>query len=410
MGVIDRARTIARQWSPPSWWPIPGPYTSVFVSDTGAQWWQMPVTARTALSVAAVYRALAIYADEIGTLPVQRLRGDYEQLPEPPFVARPAGDVVGWTDEVGQILWSLVLRGNAYLLVTGYDWTGYPESFYVLNPDTVTVEPAPAGGWQYRWTTGSGGEMVLANPSPLELLHVRWQRPPGAPVGLGILDVNAGPGSALAAAYAAQSYATDSLSNPVPPAVLTHPLRLNKDQAAALQTQWATSTGRGRSVPAVLSGGVTYQPLTVTPRDVQLIESQRWSATSIAVMFGLPPYMLGGSTGDSLTYSTVEGEMTRLWVQTLQPMCIRLQRAFNAWLPSGQRLRFNPDALLRSQTLDRFNAHKIAIDAGFETVDEVRQLENRPPLESTAEVPAALPAARPTDAPTPAPAVLEVVP
>jgi HK97 family phage portal protein len=363
----------------------------------------MPVTARTALAVSAVYRALAIYADDIGTLPVSRLRGT-EVLGAPPFVARPAGAVVGWTDEIGQILWSLLLRGNAYCLVTSTDWTGYPETFHVLNPDQMVVERAPSRGLRYRWKAGDG-ERILDNPSVTELLHIRWQRPPGSPVGLGILDVNAGPGSSLAAAYAAQTYAADSLANPIPPAVLTHPLRLNKLQAEDLQTQWATSLGRGRAVPAVLSGGVTYQALTVTPRDVQLIESQRWNATSVAVAFGLPAYMLGGSTGDSMTYSTVEGENTRLWVNTLQPMAVRLQRAFDAWLPAGQRLRFNPDALLRSQTLDRYNAHKIGLDAGFLEVDEVREIENRPPLAAAAP-PAALPEPAPIDVPAP---LLEVV-
>ena len=38
------------------------------------------------------------------------------------------------------------------------------------------------------------------------------------------------------------------------------------------------------------------------------------------------------------------------------------------------------DALLRPDTLTRYQAHKIALDAGFLTIDEVRQLEHREPL------------------------------
>ena len=145
--------------------------------------------------------------------------------------------------------------------------------------------------------------------------------------------------------------------------------------------------------PAVLSGGITFAPLQISARDAQLIEQMRWHATEIATMFGLPPYMVGGSTGDSLTYSTVEGENTRLWTQALQPMSVRLEHAFSAWVPHGQTLRFNPDALLRSQTLDRYNAHEIALRAGFETVDEVRELEHRPPLVAPAPPPPAIPPA-----------------
>src|SRR3712207_8202998 len=35
-------------------------------------------------------------------------------------------------------------------------------------------------------------------------------------------------------------------------------------------------------------------------------ESQQLTATQVAIIFGLPPARLGGITGDSLTYSTVQ--------------------------------------------------------------------------------------------------------
>lgn len=376
--LVAGARRIVRSWFS----TIPGPYTSAVLYTDPAGGWQMQVSQRAALAIDAVYRALAIYADLIGTMPVQRLRGD-ERLPLPAFVQSPAGIPVGWTDEVGQALWSLLLRGDTYARPTTWDSTGYPATFSVLDPDAVAVEQRRGVGLVYAWDTDAG-RVELANPDPTELLHIRWQRPPGSPCGLGIVDSQS---STLAGAAATDRYQLDTMLSPTPPAVLTHPLRLKKAQAEALQDQWADSIGRSRAVPAVLSGGITYQPLTLTPRDVQLIDSQRWNATKVATVFGLPPYLVGGSTGDSLTYSTVEGELTRLWTMALMPAATRLERAFGAWTPYGQRLRFVPDSLLRSQTLDRYNAHKIALDAGFETVDEVRALENLPPLETPAPAP-----------------------
>jgi HK97 family phage portal protein len=377
--LVEQARRIARSLLV----PLQGPYTSILITDDAGAWW-LPVSTSTVLAISAVYRSLSLYSDLLGTLPVQRLRGETdERLPPPPFVAAPAGMPVGWTDEVGQVCWSLLLRGNAYCLATSYDWTGYPSTFVVLDPDRVIVERDQDGRHVYRWDAGSGAEVRLVDPSQLELLHIRWQRPPGAWCGAGILDTAGGPGSTLSGVSAAERYAADVMANPVPPAVLQHPLRLNKSQAEALQTQWSSSVARRQNVPAVLSGGVTYQPLQVTPRDVQLIESRQWNATQVAVLFGLPPYYVGGSTGDSLTYATVEGEMQRLWQLALMPMGVRLERAFGAWTPAGQRLRFVPDQLLRSQTLDRYRAHDIALKAGFMTADEVRALENRPPLEQT---------------------------
>jgi HK97 family phage portal protein len=141
----------------------------------------------------------------------------------------------------------------------------------------------------------------------------------------------------------------------------------------------------------------------VTAADVQLIEQRKYNATQVATLFGLPPYLVGGDLGSSLTYATVEGENTRLWTDALQPMAMRLQRGIGGtWTPAGQRLQFIPDAILRSQTLDRYQAHKIGLEAGFLTVDEVRALENLPPLElepEPAPAPAPVPALPPGGAP-----------
>lgn len=378
---VTWGRRISRTW----YSLFQGPYTSVLLqSDPTTSPGPVAVSERMALSIAAVYRSLAVYSDLIGTMPVQRFRGETERLDLPPFVVHPAGAEVGWTDEIGQILWSLLLRGNAYGVPTSYDASGFPASFVVLDPNLVATDYDERGLPTYRYRS-DGLDLLWINPGPLELLHLRWQRPPGALRGVGILDANAYPGGTLSGAWAANYFASEMMANPSPPAVLTHPMRLNEKQAGDLQTQWATSVGRSRSVPAVLSGGITYAPLALSARDAQLMETRKWNATDIATMFGLPPYMVGGSTGDSLTYATVEGEMIRLWTTSLMPMAVRLERGFSAWIPRGQRLRFVPDVLLRSQTLDRYQAHKIALEAGFETVDEVRDLENRPPL---AQVPA----------------------
>ena len=382
--AVERTRTVSRSF----YRLFQGPYTSVVLQDDPSTApYPVAVSERVALAMGAVYRAVSIYADLIGTMPVSAYR-DRDKLGVPGFLLHPAGATVGATDEIGQMIWSLLLRGNAFLVPTAYDNRGgHPDSFAVLDPTRVTVSESDVGtGVEYRYhRNGNGADLIWTNPGPLELLHVRWQRPPGSHVGIGVLDANAYPGGTLSGAWATAYYAADLMRNPTPPAVLTHPARLNAAQATDLQNQWATSVGRARSVPAVLSGGITFQSLPLSARDAQLIEARRWNATDIATQFGLPPYMLGGSTGDSLTYATVEGEMIRLWTTALMPMTVRLERALSAWLPLGQTLRFNPDSLLRSQTLDRYQAHALALTNGFETLDEVRQLENRPPLPEDVE-------------------------
>ena len=61
---------------------------------------------------------------------------------------------------------------------------------------------------------------------------------------------------------------------------------------------------------------------------------------------------------------------------------VRLERAFSALLPKPQYMKFNVDAITRADLLTRYQAHRIALgpNVPFETVNEVRDLEEMPPV------------------------------
>jgi HK97 family phage portal protein len=96
-------------------------------------------------------------------------------------------------------------------------------------------------------------------------------------------------------------------------------------------------------------------------------------------MIGLPAYYLG-APNSSRTYSNVSEENLQLVRWSLLPWIQRVESKFTEYLPRGQFAKMNIDALLRPDTKTRYEAHKIALDAGFLSVDEVRELENREPL------------------------------
>ena len=58
----------------------------------------------------------------------------------------------------------------------------------------------------------------------------------------------------------------------------------------------------------------------------------------------------------------------------------KLEEALTDLSPAGQTIRFNLEGLLRSDTSSRYASHRVALEAGFLTVDEVRRIEGRPPL------------------------------
>jgi HK97 family phage portal protein len=118
----------------------------------------------------------------------------------------------------------------------------------------------------------------------------------------------------------------------------------------------------------------------LNPNDAQFIGVQNWNATQVARMFGIPSQMLLVDSGSSMTYSNVEQEQIAFTRFTLSQYYVEIESAMSSLLPRGTDARMNVDALLRSDTLTRYQAHQIAVAAGFKTIDEVRRDEKLPPI------------------------------
>ena len=81
-----------------------------------------------------------------------------------------------------------------------------------------------------------------------------------------------------------------------------------------------------------------------------------------------------------MTYSNVESRAVDLLRYSIDPVLNILESGLTDLLPRPQYVQATRDALLRMTTTERFAAHASAIAAGWKTVNEVRQLEDLPPL------------------------------
>jgi HK97 family phage portal protein len=103
--------------------------------------------------------------------------------------------------------------------------------------------------------------------------------------------------------------------------------------------------------------------------------------STIARLFNVPPELIAGEAGNSLTYANTGAQALHFVKFSLQPWMSRIERALSRLIPSKQYVKLNPDALLRSTTTERFNAYKVALEGGWLTIDEIRALEDLPPLD-----------------------------
>ncbi|MDF3047288.1 MAG: phage portal protein family [Candidatus Midichloriaceae bacterium] len=87
---------------------------------------------------------------------------------------------------------------------------------------------------------------------------------------------------------------------------------------------------RNAGRPIILEGGLDWKEMSLSPKDMDFIESKHSSARDIALALGVPPQLLG-IPGDN-TYSNLQEARLALWEQTILPMAENVIEALSNWL------------------------------------------------------------------------------
>jgi HK97 family phage portal protein len=364
-----------------SWWdrvrgvlPRSTPLTLnelLFPDGSGASYADVTanLTADGALRLSAVWACVRLLADTISTLPIDVFRGR-QQIAMPPLLVSPAAGL-SREEWVYQLMVSLLLRGNAYGLITARSGAAMrPAQVELVHPDTVAVRVTPEGRIELR---RRGVEL-----DPADVWHVRAYSFPGSAVGLSPVEYAR---QSIGLGLASQRFGVQFFEDGAHPSGL-----LTSEQAMTLETARDAKARfvesfRGKREPAVLGQGMKYQQIQVSPEESQFIDTQKFSVAQVARIFGVPAEMIGGETGHALTYVNSEAQALDFLRYSVSPWLVRLERALERLLPAGTVAKFNPNAILRATTTERFAAYQVALAAGFMTLDEVRALEDLPPLE-----------------------------
>jgi HK97 family phage portal protein len=224
-----------------------------------------------------------------------------------------------------------------------------------------------------------------------ELLVTRYIVRPGFRRGLGVVEAHA---ADLGFAEHVRAFADNLFETGVPNGYLSSAKPdLTQAQADNLKAAWLKSHGGIRKSIAVLNATTEFHPIDINPQTMQYVDMKRLSAWETALIFGVPASKLGVSMGGSMQYSTLEMANTDYVQDTLMGIAVKIEAAVDAVLPAGQSMKVEFRALLRGDTTARYNAYSVALNAGFMTIDEVRALEDLPPLAAPAPAPTSAPAA-----------------
>ena len=260
------------------------------------------------------------------------------------------------------------------------------------NGDLISLEPLPAqgvqikraagGGKEFSWTDADGKRNVRQQD---QMLHIRGFGGNGLR-GASTLSVCARAfGGALSTDVAANSLFGKGAR---PSGVLSTDAKLTGEQRhlleKLLQEKFIGAMNAGR--PMLLDGGLKWDQLSINPADAELLDSRKFSGEEICRIFGVPPAMVG--YGDkSSNWGTGKEEDRIGFIQfTMLRRLRRVERALMKQLltreerQAGVVIEFNLEGLLRGDSAGRSQFYNLMVRLGVMTRNEVRRLENLPPI------------------------------
>ena len=358
-----------------------------FQTDAGAS-----VTDKTAMRVSAVYRAVALISGAVAGVPLpiyerdgedrQRVQHDLWWL-----LNERSCDTFSAATFWEFITAQMLLRGDAYAyivrnragVVTGL--IPWPHSQVQVERQTYDDPRQPA---RLKYYFSDNGKYFGADQD--DVLHfpgfgfdgirsmsvIQW----GARNGIGI-------------AIKGDEYAGKFFASGARPALaIKTPGEFTVDQQTKFRDAWinkfGTTTGVDQ-IPFFLTEGLDVKELSINSVDGQILESRQWQVVDIARAFGLPPHMLAEM--GKASYNNTENLGIEVVKFCFGPHFNRFEQELNIKLFRGPRYftEFNTDGLQRGDSTARANFYKAALggtqNPGWMTPNQVRKIENLPPID-----------------------------
>ena len=341
------------------------------------------VTPRSAEGLSAVYACVAAISETIASLPLQlykRTDNDGRDTAKDHPLYRVLHDQPNEIQTAlefrEQMTAAMLLRGNAYArIIRGTD--GQVRKLLPLANDRVNVLYLDNGRVGYETTDRAGKVERLVQD---DVFHLRHRTDDGI---VGVSPITRCK-QVLELAIAERDHGVDTFRNGAKLlGILKAPGRLNTEQRRAIAESWKQYKAGGTPV---LDDGMDYSTVSMTLEDAEWIASRQFSTEEVCRIFRVPPTVAGDLRHGNYSNSV---EMARQFVTlTLKRHLVAWEQAISKQLPTeaGRQAFFaehSVEGLLRGDSTTRAAFYHSAIDDGWMTVDEVRQLENLPKLAVT---------------------------
>jgi len=341
-----------------------------------------PVTFDTAMTVSAVFACIRLLAETVSSLPLNMYKLDAEGN----RTLEKNHDLIKLLKHrpnrrqtriefFEQLMLNLVSSGNAYVLL-GYIGKRL-VSLQVINSGSVEPELLSNGDMIYHWQQQDGTRKKLTEA---EVWHVRL-------FGNGLVGLSplAHAKKSIGVALAGDDKITHLMSNGAKPTgTLLASNWPTKEQRDALRTEMEGLINGDQTELAVLGGGMKFQAMSLTPEDLELLATRRFTLEEICRAFGVPSVLVNDLSASTVWGSGIDSIISGFYKFVLRTYLEKLEISMIVnLLPRTEwesyELEFDADSILRANLKDRIESTAKQVLSGFMTPNEARKSEGRLP-------------------------------
>jgi len=347
-------------------------------TNTGIQ-----VTADSALHQPAVFACVRAISEDVASLPI-KVYSKVSDMVREGIDSHPVSQLLGKKPnaEMTPFTFKEVMTAHVLLYGNGYaeierDNSGNAIGLWVLLPENMQLEVIN-GEVFYHYYSNQG---TITYPSN-KIFHLKGLGHDGL-VGYSPIEYareTIGISSAMEKSGGA-FFANSSR----PSGILSHPAKLSEEASKRLREGWSGmysgSDNTGRT--AILEEGMKWEQLSIPHSDAQWLEARQYSLQDIARIYRMPPHMIGDLS--NATFSNIESQQISYMQTTLMPWMRRWEQEINRKLIGDNEQKvyaeFLAEELLRGNTLERYDAYRMARESGWLSVNDIRKRENLNPID-----------------------------
>lgn len=339
---------------------------------------QSPLSLQTAMQLSTVYRCVEVISDSIATQTwdISEYQSDKGWVKNPfhkaaymlNFEPNPAmSRYIFMKTLVAKIL----LEGNGYAIIHR-DSRGDPYRLELVNESVI---PFIRKDGTIYYEVGQQGYTRVVDGS--DMIHIQNFTYDGL-VGVSTLRHAA---TSMGLSYSAEATAKGFFSSGANMSgiITAGAGKLTQERASAIKDSWSAAFNVTSGNPggvAVMESGMEFKPVTVNPKDAQMLETRQFNVLEICRFFGVPPSKVFDQAG--LTYSNVEAYQLGFITDTVTPLDSKVEAEFNRKLlrPSQRSkvlLNLNLDELIKANLDTKANYLSKMFQCGGMTVNEVRE-------------------------------------